>query len=101
MLNKGEQYEIEIEDLGSNCEGIGKVEGMAVFIPGAVPGDRVLAEIVQTKKNFAKAKLRRITKSSIVRRELPCPSGECGGCDLQPMNYEGQLTLKKKWVIGW
>ena len=37
MLNKGEQYEIEIEDLGSNCEGIGKVEGMAVFIPGAVP----------------------------------------------------------------
>lgn len=100
MLNKGEQYEIEIMDLGNNGEGIGRADGMAVFIPGAIPGDRVMAEITQTKKNFAKGKILEITEPSSLRREPSCSyASECGGCDLQSMHYEGQLMLKKKWVV--
>lgn len=100
MLNKGEQYEIQIEDLGNNGEGIGRAEGIAVFVQGAIPGDRILAEITQTKKSYAKGELREIISPSPVRREPACSyAGECGGCDLQSMNYEGQLALKKKWVM--
>lgn len=50
MMNKGEKYEIEITDLGNNGEGIGRIDGMAVFVPGALPGDRIMAEITETKE---------------------------------------------------
>ena len=44
-LEKGKQYEVEIIDLGTDGDGIGRIEGMAVFIPGAFPGDVLLVEI--------------------------------------------------------
>lgn len=100
MMNKGEKYEIEITDLGNNGEGIGRIDGMAVFVPGALPGDRIMAEITETKKSFAKGKLTEILSQSSFRVEPSCIYADrCGGCGLQGMTYEGQLTLKKKWVI--
>ncbi len=99
MLNKGERYEVEVVDIGSGGEGIGRIEGMAVFVHGSIPGDRILTEITQLKKSFAKGNLIQIVSPSAVRQEPPCPyAGECGGCSLQSMVYEGQIALKKKWV---
>ncbi len=90
---------IEIIDMGSEGEGIGKAEGLAVFVPGAITGDLAEIRITTQKKNFAKAELIRIVKPSRYRTKPFCRyAGECGGCNLQSMNYEGQLLLKQKMV---
>ena len=90
---------IEIIDMGSEGEGIGKAEGLAVFVPGAITGDLAEVRITTQKKNFAKAELIRIVKPSRYRTEPFCRyAGECGGCSLQSMSYEGQLLLKQKMV---
>ncbi len=100
MINKGEKYEIEITDLSSNGEGVGRIDGMAVFIPGVLPGDRIRVEIREMKKSFAKGKLSEILSPSAFRTEALCAyEDRCGGCGLQTMSYEGQLALKKKWTI--
>lgn len=94
-----ENYSIEIVDMGTEGDGIGRADGVAVFIPGAVIGDTVLTEITQVKKNFARGKITEIEKPSPWRIDPACAyAGECGGCPLAAMSYEGQLQLKKKWV---
>ena len=56
--------EIQIEDISQSGEGIGRYQGMAVFIPGAMPGDIVSAEIVKQKKSYAIGRLIEITALS-------------------------------------
>ncbi|NLP30081.1 MAG: 23S rRNA (uracil(1939)-C(5))-methyltransferase RlmD [Clostridiales bacterium] len=99
MLNIKEQYEIEITDLSTKGEGIGRVEGIAVFVPATIPGDLALIEITDVKKNYGKGKVINILSPSNYRVESTCSYESCGGCSLQNMSYEGQLWLKKKWVI--
>ena len=99
MLKNGERYEIEIIDMGSEGEGIGRIGRLAVFVPGAVLGDRVLAEIVQSKKSFARAKIIEYTEPSPKRCAAFCPiEKSCGGCSLQHLLYSEQLKLKQRWV---
>ena len=86
--------ETEIFDIGSTGEGIGRADGFAVFIKGGVPGDVLLAEITQVKKNYAKGKIVEILKPSPYRQEDFCPHGnDCGGCGMQRMVYKAQLTF--------
>ncbi|NLY70113.1 MAG: 23S rRNA (uracil(1939)-C(5))-methyltransferase RlmD [Clostridiales bacterium] len=98
MLKVSEQYEVEITDLSTKGEGIGRVEGIAVFVPHTIPEDLALIEIIEIKKNYAKARLIKILKPSKFRIDPACGYESCGGCSLQNMSYEGQLRLKKKWV---
>lgn len=99
MLVTGETYEIRIEDMGQNGEGIGRAEGIAVFVTGAVAGDLCLVEITRVKKNFAFGRAVSVTEPSPYRREPVCQfAGQCGGCSLSTMTYEGQLRLKEKQV---
>ena len=99
MLKNGERYEIEIIDMGSEGEGIGRIGRLAVFVPDAVLGDRVLAEIVQSKKSFARAKIIEYTEPSPKRCAAFCPiEKSCGGCSLQHLLYSEQLKLKRRWV---
>lgn len=98
-MNTGEKITIDIIDMGMEGEGIGRFEGMAVFVRGAVPGDRAVVEITQVKKNFARGKLESLEKESEFRCEPVCVNaGRCGGCSLQSMTYKSQLKLKQKWV---
>ncbi|GAB1476939.1 23S rRNA (uracil(1939)-C(5))-methyltransferase RlmD [Bacillota bacterium] len=99
MLEKGERYQVEIIDVGSSGEGIGRVDGIAVFIHGAITGDKVLAEIKQIKKNYAKGEIVKLLAPSPDRTEPLCQYADsCGGCSFQSMNYRGQIALKKKWI---
>ena len=98
-MKVNDTFLIDITDMGTEGEGIGRAEGAAVFIPGAVPGDKVLAEITQVKKNYARARVAELRQPSPMRVEPECPhAGVCGGCSLAGVKYEGQLALKKKWV---
>ena len=99
MLEKGQNYEVTIEDMSNEGHGIGRFGGMAVFVDGAITGDVVTTQIAKVKKNYAFGRLVEITDPSKFRVEPGCRySMECGGCSLQAMNYPGQLELKKKMV---
>lgn len=94
-----ERVEITIEDLGMNGEGIGRANGKTVFVPFALPGERVEAEILSHKKNLAFARAVRLLEASSGREQPLCPVfGECGGCQLQHMRYGMQLSAKAKLV---
>ncbi|MCL5058862.1 MAG: 23S rRNA (uracil(1939)-C(5))-methyltransferase RlmD [Actinobacteria bacterium] len=98
-VKKGEVVSLDIGGLTHNGEGVGRCRGLAVFVPGAVPGDAVLAEIVKQQKNYAVGRLLDIREKSGFRREPQCSLfGSCGGCRLQNMGYREQLRLKTALV---
>lgn len=99
-LSKNQIIEIDITDIGVNGEGIGRAEnGMAVFIRGALTGERVKAQVLAVKKNFAFAKPLEIIKLSSSRVIPRCPLFlKCGGCQIQHLSYDAQLDFKQNSV---
>jgi len=84
-----------IEKLVPGGEGLARHEGCVVFVPGVLPGEEVRAEIVETKKDFARAELRQILRPSPDRITPPCPlAGTCGGCDWLHIHPTAQGRLK-------
>lgn len=95
MVEKDNEYILNIEGLGYEGEGIAKIDGYPVFISGALIGEKVKVNIIKVKKNFAYGKLIEILEESPERRESKCSSyNMCGGCTLQHLSYEGQLDYK-------
>ena len=91
--------DIFIEDISDKGEGIGRSDGLVVFVPGTLPGDRVLAKVTEDKGRFLKACLIELTEPSKDRIEPRCPyAGDCGGCPLIGLSYDAQLALKEKHV---
>ncbi|MGQ9558846.1 MAG: 23S rRNA (uracil(1939)-C(5))-methyltransferase RlmD [Desulfurispora sp.] len=97
MLNH--EVMLSITGLTHSGEGVGRADGLAVFVPGAVPGDVVRVRVEDRKKNYARARLLEVLQEAPERRPAPCPhfSG-CGGCSLQQVHYAEQLRLKKQLV---
>ena len=94
-----EAYTVAIRDLGVHGEGIGSVDGFTVFVPGALPGETVTAEITLLKKSYALGKLLSIEQESPFRMVPECSVYEhCGGCQLSHLTYEGQLDMKYRRV---
>jgi predicted RNA-binding protein with TRAM domain len=56
-LNEGEEYDVKIEDMGRDGDGIAKIEGFIVFVTGAKLGDEVKIRITSTRRNFAFAEI--------------------------------------------
>ena len=99
-VEKGKVYEIEIRSLGTSGEGVGRYEDFTVFIPGALPGEAVSAVITEVKKTYATGKIKKILKESKDRVKPVCPIyEECGGCQLQHLEYMAQLRAKRQQVI--
>lgn len=81
-------------------EGVARVEGKAVFVPGALPGERVLIEVVDDRARWARARLIEVLDPSPDRVEPPCPFvPDCGGCDLQHVDPAAARDLKRRVVI--
>ncbi|MEG1829351.1 MAG: 23S rRNA (uracil(1939)-C(5))-methyltransferase RlmD [Cellulosilyticaceae bacterium] len=98
-VQKNEHYEMDIVDIGSNGEGIGKIEDFTVFVPNAVKGDHIEVRIIKVKKNFGFGKLIKIITPSPIRGEVKCKvADKCGGCQLQHISYESQLEWKTQKV---
>ena len=94
-----EAYTVAIRDLGVHGEGIGSVDGFTVFVPGALPGETVTAEITLLKRSYAVGKLLSIEQESPFRTVPECSVYEhCGGCQLSHLTYEGQLDMKYRRV---
>lgn len=98
-MRKNEEYNLEITDMGIDGEGIGKAEGVTLFVKDAVIGDLVRVKIMKMKKTYGYARLMEIVKPSPHRVEPKCPlSRQCGGCQIQSLCYEKQLEFKEKKV---
>ncbi len=87
---------LEIEALSTQGDGIARNEGMVYFIPRALPGEKCEVEIVERKKNWVRAHIREILSLSPLRVEPVCPHyGQCGGCQLQHLDYAAQREFKR------
>ncbi|MGN1268221.1 MAG: 23S rRNA (uracil(1939)-C(5))-methyltransferase RlmD [Candidatus Aphodocola sp.] len=94
-----EIYETEITSLENEGSGVCKINQMIVFVPKALPGEKVRIRITEKKKNFARGKIVEILKSSDKRIESKCPYyEECGGCNLRHQTSKENLKFKKEKV---
>lgn len=99
-VKKGQLIDLSISDIAFGGKGLAKIDGYAVFVDQTVPLDRVTAQIVKKKKNFAEARMVEIIAPSPFRITPPCPySGLCGGCKWQFLQYEKQLAYKQQHVL--
>ena len=100
-FQKNDIVTVTIEDIGSEGEGIGKVDGFTLFVKDAVIGDTVEAKIVKAKKNYAYARLEKVLTPSPFRVQPKCLyHRQCGGCQLQTLSYEKQLQFKQEKIRG-
>jgi 23S rRNA (uracil1939-C5)-methyltransferase len=90
---------LEVDAVGSSGEGIGRYNGKAVFVAGAVPGDVVDAEVTFEKKRFARGRLVSLVEPSPDRIAMPCRHAEtCGGCSWQMVDRSVQTRWKQRAV---
>ena len=98
-MKKNDTFQLQITDLGTGGEGIGKQEGMTFFVKGALPGDLIEAGVTKLKKTYGYARIVRILEPSEDRVEPICPvAGKCGGCQIMQMDYRAQLRFKERKV---
>jgi 23S rRNA (uracil1939-C5)-methyltransferase len=99
-MKKGAQVEVQVTDIAFGGRGLVRVDGLAVFVDQAVPGDVVKILIFRKKKNYAEARVVDLIESSPFRIIAPCEySGFCGGCKWQFLNYDQQLIYKRQHVL--
>ncbi len=97
---QGQLIELEITDLTDTGDGVGRFEQVVVFVSDTVPGDRILARLVQVKPGYATGKLDTLLEASEHRIRANCiVADKCGGCQWQHVDYEYQLTAKQNQII--
>lgn len=95
----GHILEVDIEDLTNLGDGVARVDGWVVFVPFALPGERVRVRIWRNKKNYSDADLVEVLRASEHRVEPRCPLfGDCGGCQYQHYSYSAQLEWKSRQI---
>ena len=96
---KNQILTVDIEDITSEGEGIGKINGYPFFVKDAVIGDRAEIRVVRVKKNYAYGRLEKVLVPSPFRVQPACSfHKQCGGCQIQAMSYERQLAFKESKV---
>ncbi len=101
QLKKNDLIDLKIEDMSAEGEGIGKQDGFTFFVKDAVIGDVIEARVTKLKKSYGYARLEKITTPSEYRVEPPCAfHKQCGGCQIQAMDYEKQLEFKNNKVFN-
>ncbi len=90
---------LTINDIAFGGKGVGRTEGLVVFVPYTLPGETVTVAITRKKKNYAEAALVSVEQPSPDRVEPECPYfGRCGGCAYQHIAYPAQLAIKSGQV---
>ena len=100
VVTEGQTVELEITDMTDDGKGLGRLSGLAIFVAGAVPGDKVSARITRLKKRYAFADTITLLEASAARVQPPCPYyQDCGGCSMLELSYDEQLRIKRKNII--
>lgn len=96
---KDDILEVKIDDMGVDGEGIGKINGVTLFVKDALIGDVVQAKVMKMKKNYGYARLLTVLSPSPFRVQPKCDvNRQCGGCQIQALDYEKQLEFKENKV---
>lgn len=100
MLSKNKEYIVDIVDIGQGGVGIGKYEGFTVFVDGGLIQDKIKVKITKSKKNYAVGDMVEIIEKSPFRVDRICSDDlkDCGGCQIQELDYNKQLELKTNEV---
>jgi len=99
MLEKNRTYEALVTDYTAEGQGVARVEGIAVFLPNAIAGEKYQIRIEKVGKTWAAGKIVEILEKSPHRVQRECPiSASCGGCDFWQMDYEEETRLKAERV---
>lgn len=99
-MKKNETLLLRVESLGSDAQGICRLDGKIIFVPGALAGEQVEVLMVKDQRDYAYAKLLRVVELSPQRQVPPCPVyGPCGGCACQHMDYQASLAFKRGRVV--
>ncbi len=91
---------LAVDSIAAGGDGVGRSNGLVVFVPRTAAGDIVTASIAG-KGQFARGSLRTVTRPSPDRTDPPCPHytrDKCGGCQLQHITYRGQLAAKQRII---
>lgn len=100
MLSKNKEYIVDIVDIGQGGVGIGKYEGFTVFVDGGLIQDKIKVKITKSKKNYAVGDMVEIIEKSPFRVARKCSESlrQCGGCQIQELDYQKQLDIKTNEV---
>jgi 23S rRNA (uracil1939-C5)-methyltransferase len=91
----GREATLLVTKLVAGGEGLGFIDGKAVFVPGVLPGELVRVRLVQRRRDFERAALLEVLTPSAHRAASPCRlAGVCGGCDWLHIGYAEQLAQK-------
>ena len=100
LIKVKQQFPLTIKRLGINGEGVNYIKKKVVFVPGALPGEEVVVEVTKAHPKFAEAIVKKVRKRSEHRVKAPCIVYEqCGGCQLQHLEYSQQLKEKRDILI--
>ena len=98
-VKKNDDIQLTIDNLTGEGSGVGRVDGYAVFVPGALPGELITAHVIKVTSGYAVAKLTEVLTPSPHRVDPPCPYfPACGGCTVQHLSYPEQLKWKRQTV---
>jgi len=99
LLTIGSEIHLDIDSLTYGGEGLGRYNGIVIFVPDSVRGDSITARVVSVKKYYARAIITNIIKPSQYRVEPFCSLANlCGGCQWQHVDYDEQLNAKMEIV---
>jgi 23S rRNA (uracil1939-C5)-methyltransferase len=95
-LRPGDVVDLDIEKAVYRGQGLGRHQGQVVFVPRAVPGDRVRVRIEAATGGYVRGRIEQVVGRAPGRRDAPCAIFDrCGGCAYQGYDYPGQLALKE------
>ncbi|MGN1043633.1 MAG: 23S rRNA (uracil(1939)-C(5))-methyltransferase RlmD [Acutalibacteraceae bacterium] len=98
-LKKNDIVQIVIDDVNINGDGIGKYNGIAIFVPKSAIGDFVRVKIIKEAKKYLVGRVEKYIKHSSDRAKCDCPYySRCGGCAFRHISYQAELKIKEKHV---
>ena len=99
MIKKNDVINLKIDSCTAQGSGVGRHEGIAIFVPMTAPGDEISAHILKVKPNYAFAKVNEILTPSPDRIQVDCPAyAKCGGCVFRHLSYEAETKIKADFV---
>ena len=98
-MQKNSDIVLDITDVTHDGNGVGKYDGMAVFVAGTAVGDKAKVHVIKAKKNYCVGKLSEVIEKSADRIDVDCPVfSKCGGCVYRHISYEAEALLKQQRV---
>jgi tRNA/tmRNA/rRNA uracil-C5-methylase (TrmA/RlmC/RlmD family) len=97
----GHRLELTVDSIAYGGDAVGRVDDFVIFTPFGIPGERLLVELTEVKKNYARARIVDILQPSPDRTQPVCRFfGDCGGCQYQHVDYPAQLRIKHDQILN-